>query len=132
MKTKKDTKKQQTVKENKSQKKTYSIPSWVPASSISEEELCPDCFKVVGERSRYNLVCLLGKSKNGQTVTELTNKMSLKQPTITHHLKMLQSVNAVHAKVSGREKYFTLNRSAHCFEDCKIPYKKGPSVVHLQ
>jgi 2,3-bisphosphoglycerate-independent phosphoglycerate mutase len=26
---------------------------------MSEEELCPDCFKVVGERSRYNLVCML-------------------------------------------------------------------------
>ena len=123
MKAKKDTKTHQTAKENKSQKKTYPIPSWVPVPSMSEEELCPDCFKVVGERSRYNLVCILGKSKNGQTVTELTNKMSLRQPTITHHLKVLQSVNAVHAKVSGREKYFTLNREAHCFEDCKIPYK---------
>lgn len=123
MKVKKDIKIHQTVIKNKSQEKTYSIPSWVPVSSMSEKELCPDCFKVVGERSRYNLVCLLGKSRNGQTVTELTNKMSLKQPTITHHLKVLQSVNAVHAKVSGREKYFTLNRDAHCFEDCKIPYK---------
>lgn len=123
MKAKKDTKTYQTAKENKSQKKTCPIPIWVPVSSMSEEELCPDCFKVVGERSRYNLVCILGKSKNGQTVTELTNKMSLRQPTITHHLKVLQSVNAVHAKVSGREKYFTLNREAHCFEDCKIPYK---------
>jgi hypothetical protein len=123
MKVKKDKKVHQTAKENKSQKKTYPIPSWVPVSSMSEEELCPDCFKVVGERSRYNLVCILGKSKNGQTVTDLTNKMSLRQPTITHHLKVLQSVNAVHAKVSGREKYFTLNREAHCFEDCKIPYK---------
>jgi DNA-binding transcriptional ArsR family regulator len=89
---------------------------------MSEEELCPDCFKVVGERSRYNLVCMLGKSKDGETVTELTNKMGLRQPTVTHHLKVLQSVDAVKVKVSGREKYFTLNRSAHCFEDCKIPY----------
>src|SRR3989344_7234528 len=81
-------------------------PSWVPASSMSEAELCPDCFKVVGERSRYNLVCMLGKSKSGETVTELTNKMSLKQPTITHHLQVLQSVNAVKVRVAGREKYF--------------------------
>lgn len=109
--------------EKKGQKKVHLVPSWVPASSMPEEELCPDCFKIVGERSRYNLVCILGKSKDGQTVTELTKKMFLKQPTITHHLKILQSVNAVHAKISGREKYFTLNRDAHCFEDCKIPYK---------
>lgn len=123
MKEQKVIKTHQTAEKNKSQKKTHPRPSWVPASSISEEELCPDCFKVVGERSRYNLVCILGKSKEGKTVTELTDKMSLKQPTITHHLQVLQSVNAVHVKISGREKYFTLNREAHCFEDCKIPYR---------
>jgi predicted transcriptional regulator len=122
MKIQKGAKVASATKKNKSQK-TYPRPSWIPASAMSEEELCPDCFKVVGERSRYNLVCLLGKSKSGKTVTELTNKMSLKQPTITHHLQALQSVNAVNVKISGREKYFTLNRSAHCFEDCKIPYK---------
>lgn len=122
MKIKKGGKSIQATKRVKSQPTTYPRPSWVPASSMSEEELCPDCFKVVGERSRYNLVCMLGKSKDGETVTELTNKMGLRQPTVTHHLKVLQSVNAVKVKVSGREKYFTLNRSAHCFEDCKIPY----------
>lgn len=123
MKVQKYKKAHQAAKENKSQKKTYPVPGWIPVSSMSEEELCPDCFKVVGERSRYNLVCLLGKSKKGETVTELTSKMSLRQPTITHHLQVLRSVNAVNVKVSGREKYFTLNRTAHCFEECKIPYK---------
>lgn len=122
MKVQKSIKTPHNTRKIKSQKKTYPRPDWIPASTMSEEELCPDCFKVVGERSRYNLVCLLGKSKSGETVTELTNRMSLKQPTITHHLQVLQSVNAVHVKVSGREKYFTLNRKAHCFEDCKIPY----------
>lgn len=122
MKTKKSAKVKKTTPAKESQNVTHSRPSWVPASSLTEAELCPDCFKVVGERSRYNLVCLLGKSKNGQTVTELTNQMSLKQPTITHHLQVLRSVNAVNVESSGREKYFTLNRNAHCFEDCKIPY----------
>lgn len=106
----------------KKTERTYPRPSWVPKNVMSEEELCPDCFKVVGERSRYSLVCMLGKSKEGMTVTNLTEKMSLKQPTITHHLKALQSVNAVTSVQKGRKKFFMINHDAHCFEECKIPY----------
>lgn len=101
------------------EEKTHPRPSWVESG---EEELCPDCFKVVGERSRYNLVCMLGKSQDGLTVNELTERMSLKQPTVTHHLQVLKSVDAVQVEERGRERVYSLNRSAHCFEDCKIPY----------
>jgi predicted transcriptional regulator len=101
------------------EEQTYKRPSWVESG---EEELCPDCFKVVGDRSRYNLVCMLGKSKEGMTVTELTKKIELTQPTVTHHLNVLRSVDAVQSEDRGRERVYTLNRNAHCFEDCKIPF----------
>ncbi|MBI3573532.1 winged helix-turn-helix transcriptional regulator [Candidatus Kaiserbacteria bacterium] len=94
-------------------------PSWVKSG---EEELCPDCFKVVGERSRYNLVCMLGKAKEGMTVGQLTDRTKLRQPTVTHHLNALRSVNAVESENRGRERVYTLNRDAHCFEECKIPF----------
>ncbi|MBU1293158.1 metalloregulator ArsR/SmtB family transcription factor [Patescibacteria group bacterium] len=99
--------------------RTYKRPSWVDSA---EEELCPDCFKVVGSRSRYQLVCLLGKAKEGMTVTELTAELELQQPTITHHLNVLRSVDAVASIDSGRERIYSLNRDAHCFDECKIPY----------
>lgn len=102
--------------------RTYSRPAWVPKTVSSEEELCPDCFKVVGERSRYNLVCMLGKSKEGMTVGELTEQMKLRQPTVTHHLQTLHSVDAVEIEPRGRERIYKLNRNAHCFEECRIPY----------
>ncbi|MCC7500698.1 winged helix-turn-helix transcriptional regulator [Candidatus Nomurabacteria bacterium] len=101
------------------EEKTYPRPSWVKSG---EEELCPGCFKVVGDRSRYNLVCMLGKAKEGMTVGELTEQVKLKQPTVTHHLQVLKSVDAVHSEDRGRERVYKLNRDAHCFEDCKIPY----------
>lgn len=97
-------------------------PKWVPETMLGEEMLCPDCFKVVGERSRYNMVCLLGRTKNGMSVSEITDRMNLRQPTITHHLQILGSVNAVKVRSQGRERIYSLNRDAHCFEDCKIPY----------
>ncbi len=100
----------------------YPTPEWVPVSVSGEKDLCPDCFKVVGERSRYNLVCTLGKTRDGMTVGELTDTMNLKQPTITHHLQILEGVNAVESKTEGRTRVYKLNRKAHCFETCKIPF----------
>lgn len=103
-------------------KNGHKRPEWVPKGVMSEEELCPDCFKVVGERSRYNLVCMLGKAKDGMTVTEMTEKTKLRQPTVTHHLQVLRSVDAVESEARGRERVYKLNRDAHCFEECRIPY----------
>ncbi len=110
------------AKAEHSETKTYPRPEWVPAVVSVEMELCPDCFKVVGVESRYKLVCLLGKSKAGVTVGSLTDLLGLKQPTVTHHLNILRSVNAVDVKDRGRERVYSLNRDAHCFEECKIPY----------
>ena len=102
------------------EEKTYKRPSWVKSG---EEELCPECFKAVGERSRYNLICTLGKTKEGMTVSKLTEELKLRQPTVTHHLNVLRSVDAVKSEDRGRERIYSLNRDAHCFEECKIPFE---------
>lgn len=114
------TKKPRNTKHSKT--KTYPRPGWVKPSIMSEKELCPDCFKVVGVESRYKLVCMLGKEIGGRTVTDLTKKLGLKQPTVTHHLNILKSVDAVSVEDRGRERVYSLNRTAHCFDECKIPY----------
>ena len=106
-------------KKSRQERVAYKRPAWVKSG---EEELCPECFKVVGDRSRYRLVCLLGKAKEGMNVTALTEKLKLAQPTVTHHLKTLRSVDAVKSAERGRERIYTLNRTAHCFEECQIPY----------
>lgn len=101
---------------------TRQRPSWVKSTIVAEEELCPDCFKVVGTKSRYKLVCLLGRAEHGMTVTALTKNLKLQQPTVTHHLNILRSVGAIQSVDAGRERLYTLKRDAHCFEECKIPY----------
>lgn len=102
--------------------KTYKVPEWVDTSTMYEDELCPDCFKAVGVRSRYKLICVLGKEKKGATVGALTEILGLRQPTVTHHLNILKSIDAVEVEDRGRERVYTLNRGAHCFEECKIPF----------
>lgn len=104
------------------EEKIHKTPSWVRSDITREEFLCADCFKVVGVRSRYELVCNLGKLQDGATVTALTKQLGLQQPTVTHHLNILKSVDAVAVEERGRERVYRLNRDAHCFEECKIPY----------
>lgn len=101
------------------EEKTYKRPMWVHRG---EERLCPECFKVVGDRSRYKLVCTLGREPRGMNVAALTKVLKLTQPTVTHHLNTLRSVDAVESTSKGRERIYTLNRAAHCFEECQIPY----------
>ena len=112
-------KKRKTKEAHSLEVKTYKRPPWVKSG---EEDLCSDCFRVVGDRSSYNLVCMLGRSKEGMTVGELTERVKLRQPTVTHHLNVLRSVDAVTSEDRGRERVYTLNRDAHCFEECKIPF----------
>lgn len=64
---------------------------------------------------------MLGKSK-GMSVGALTKHLKLAQPTVTHHLNALRSVDAVKSTDKGRERIYELNRSSHCFDECKIPY----------
>lgn len=106
--------------QSKTGTKTYPRPSWVKSG---EAELCPECFKAVGDKNRYKLICILGRQPEGLSVSELTKQLRLTQPTVTHHLNTLKEVDAVKSEERGRERIYRLNRSAHCFEDCQIPYR---------
>lgn len=75
-----------------------------------------------GELQSLSACLPLGKAKKGMTVTKLTAELELQQPTITDHLNVLRSVDAVTSVDSGRERIYTLNCDAHCFDECKIPY----------
>lgn len=113
------TKQSKTKKKERPEERTYKRPAWVKSG---EERLCPECFKAVGDKNRYKLICMLGKETEGLTVNALTKELKLKQPTVTHHLNTLRSVDAVAVEERGRERVYTLNRGAHCFEECQIPY----------
>ena len=91
--------------------------------NTSIEKLCPECFKVVGSPSRYKLVRLLGKSDGPLSVTDITKMMKLTQPTITHHLQVLSSLDALILTKEGNKRLYSVNTKAHCFKECNIPFK---------
>lgn len=110
---------QKTRKKESPAERTHKRPTWVKSG---EDWLCPECFKAVGDKNRYKLICILGKEPEGLTVTKLTDELNLAQPTVTHHLNTLREVDAVEVESRGRERIYKLNRDAHCFEECQIPY----------
>lgn len=114
------TKQKKTKQKERPEDRVFKRPAWVKSG---EEFLCPECFKAVGDRNRYKLICMLGKVEEGLTVTRLTKELRLTQPTVTHHLNTLRSVDAVGVENRGRERIYRLNRDAHCFEECQIPYE---------
>lgn len=111
--------KSRTKTKERPEDRVYKRPLWVKSG---EDMLCPECFKAVGDRNRYKLICLLGKEPEGMTVTTLTKELKLTQPTVTHHLNTLREVDAVDVESRGRERIYRLNRDAHCFDECQIPY----------
>lgn len=111
-----------TMADQSKEERTYPRPKWIKPNVAAEAELCPDCFKVVGVKTRYNIVCALGKHEEGLTVKDLTKMVGLRQPTVTHHLNTLREVDAITVRERGRERVYALNRTAHCFEECQIPY----------
>lgn len=113
------TKHQKTKKKESPEDQIHKRPAWVKSG---EEFLCHECFKAVGDENRYKLICMLGKEEGGLSVTMLTKGLELTQPTVTHHLNTLRSVDAVEVETRGRERIYRLNRDAHCFEECQIPY----------
>ena len=45
------------------------------------------------------------------TVTELVEKTSVSQPTVSHHLAILRDADLVQARSEGKQTYYTLNQA---------------------
>jgi len=84
---------------------------------------CPLCLRLIGEGTRAKIIQQL--RKKSYNVSNIKARFSLTQPTISHHLKVLQKAGMVSAKKKGREIYYFLNKNYPC-KKCslfKIPFK---------
>lgn len=72
-------------------------------------------FEVVNalaDRNRQKIIYLLCScSDEGMTVTDITNEMSITQPAVSHHLKILREAGLVSFRKNGLQSlyYLTLN-----------------------
>lgn len=64
-------------------------------------------LKTLGNPKRIELMLLL--MGGPMTVTELTEKSGMEQPTVSHHLKRLKLCQFVKNTVNGKERIYSVN-----------------------
>lgn len=68
---------------------------------------CAGCFAGLSCNTRVEIINLL-KGKE-MSVLEIAKHFKVSQPTITHHLKYLESSSILVSKKTGRKVYYTLH-----------------------
>ncbi len=79
---------------------------------MDEKQLYINFGKAIGDETRATIMeslCCVWLSVNDlvETLGE-----SVKQPTVSHHLKVLEEAGLVYVQQVGRNRYYTLNRRA--------------------
>lgn len=77
---------------------------------------CGNCFKNLGVGSRLKIYTYLEK-KGSKNVTEITNRIGLKQPTISYHLTQMEKTGLLSKEQKGKEVFYTVGKK--CKHDGK-------------
>ncbi len=92
--------------------------------TMKKRKKCPSCLSLLGDNTRNKIIQCLKKKPT--TVSKIAANFSLKQPTISHHLKILKELGMVKSQKTGREVCYCLNNKYPC-KKCnifKMPFKK--------
>lgn len=79
---------------------------------MPKNKVCSQCLSLIGEETRIKIIQNL--KKGPANVSQITAKFKLTQPTISHHLKILEKMKIIFCKKSGREVFYFLNKKYPC------------------
>lgn len=68
---------------------------------------CIPVFTMLQDETRQEILMLLF-DENGMTVTELTAKLDLSRPAVSHHMKLLLDSGLVTVTKNGKERIYSL------------------------
>lgn len=69
---------------------------------------CLPVLQVMSDEHRQDILLLL--SENGKmTVNEITGKLTLSRPAVSHHLKLLKNAGVVTVEQAGTLRYYQLS-----------------------
>lgn len=69
---------------------------------------CIPIFTMLQDESRQQILMLLFDHKE-MTVSEMTERLELSRPAVSHHIKLLLDAGLVSVKKSGKERIYRLN-----------------------
>lgn len=78
---------------------------------------CIPLFQALGDSVRQDIILLLAEAEH-LNVNQLTDKLPLSRPAISHHLKVLKDTKLVTVTRRGTENYYSLELSL-AIEDIK-------------
>jgi len=84
---------------------------------MSERKACPQCLRLIGDKTRVKIIQQLRKKPNN--ASGIGASFPLSQPTVSHHLKILEKIGIVFSKKQGREIFYFLNTKYPC-KKCNI------------
>ena len=72
---------------------------------------CQKCLDALNDNTRIKILDSLAK-KSPQTVNEVVSHFKLRQPTISHHLKILRQYGFVSSQKAGNQIHYSF--ASHC------------------
>lgn len=76
--------------------------------SYKEKQKLANFYKALADPTRINMVRIIGT--RSLAVCELTAILGISQPTVTHHLKILERAGIIRPRRKGRLTYYELMR----------------------
>ena len=83
-----------------------------PTVGAAEAERLADDLAVIGHPVRMQLLNVLARSAGRVCVCDLEAAVPVKQPTVSHHLKLLREAGLVGVERDGLWAYYFLERAA--------------------
>lgn len=77
----------------------------------SKKEYCTSCFKSLGVSAR-NMIYMYLNATTESTVRGIVDHIGLTQPTISYHLKDMETHGLLKSRKQGKEVYYSIN--GHC------------------
>jgi len=68
-----------------------------------------EIFKALSDDNRLRILGILGSGES--SACEILKNLNISQPTLSHHMKVLQSVELINVRKSGQWTYYSLNGS---------------------
>ena len=69
---------------------------------------CIPVFSMLQDENRQQILLMLFDDKE-LSVSEITEKLSLSRPAVSHHLKLLLDNGLVFVRKEGKERYYRIN-----------------------
>ncbi|WP_434063156.1 ArsR/SmtB family transcription factor [Glutamicibacter ectropisis] len=103
-----------TLSEPPQPAESIDAPCCVPAHGegmlqLEEAELLAARFKALSDPNRLRILSIVSSNQDAETcVCDLPGPLGLKQPTVSHHLKILVDAGILHREKRGVWAYFSV------------------------